>query len=183
MFNNQTVLPAIRKMKYFDKLMESDYEHIVLLDSHIGNVKNIVLNAKKNRKKMYIHMDLIQGLKNDEYATDYICQEIKPHGLISTRANVIIRAKKKGLIAIQRLFLLDSSALTKSYELLDKTKPDFIEVLPGVMPHIIKEIYEETKIPIIAGGFIRKEQEVDEAIQAGAVAVTTSRKELWNKNS
>jgi glycerol uptake operon antiterminator len=83
-------------------------------------------------------------------------------------------------LAIQRLFLLDSSALEKSYTLLERTRPDFIEVLPGIMPHIIKEVRERSGIPIFAGGLIRSVSEVELALEAGATAVTTSNKELWD---
>ncbi|WLR51391.1 glycerol-3-phosphate responsive antiterminator [Bacillus tianshenii] len=178
-FKNQTILPAVRHMKDFDKLLGSSYEYLVLLDSHISQVKSIVQTAKRHDKKMFLHVDLIQGLKNDEFATEYLCQEIRPAGLISTRANVIVTAKKKGIYAIQRLFLLDSHALEKSYRLLEKTDPDFIEVLPGVMPNMIHEVKERTQIPIFAGGLIRTADEVQAALEAGASAITTSRSGLW----
>ena len=74
--------------------------------------------------------------------------------------------------------LLDTNALEKSYQLLTKTQPDYIEVLPGVIPHIITEVAERTGIPIIAGGLIRSAQEVELALQAGATAVTTSNFDL-----
>lgn len=180
-FNNQQILPAARDMKNLEELLESNYNYIVLLNSHVGQLKSLVNLAKSKKKKLLLHADLVQGLRNDEYAAQFLCQDIKPAGLISTRKSVVITAKKHGLIAVQRLFLLDSIALESSYKLLEITKPDFIEVLPGVMPHIIKEVYEKTKIPIIAGGLIREKQEVMDALAAGAIAVTTSRKDLLKK--
>jgi glycerol uptake operon antiterminator len=182
-FNGQKILPAARNLKDIEEMIESDYLYIVLLNSHIGQLKSIVQLAKSKGKKMLLHADLVQGLRNDEYAAQFLCQEIKPAGLISTRKNVVLTAKKHGLISIQRLFLLDSIALESSYKILETTKPDFIEVLPGVMPHIIKEVFEKTGIPIVAGGLIRDIQEVDHALNAGASAITTSRKELWRKNT
>jgi glycerol uptake operon antiterminator len=53
---------------------------------------------------------------------------------------------------------------------VERTRPDYIEVLPGVMPHIIKEVHEKTKIPIFAGGLIRSEEDIENALQAGAIA-------------
>jgi glycerol uptake operon antiterminator len=179
-FHNQSILPAIRKMKDLEKLLDSSYSYIVLLDSHIGQLRSIVDLAKANSKKILLHVDLVEGLKNDEYATEYLCQQVRPAGLISTRAGVITKTKQNGLLAIQRLFLLDSSALEKSYTLLERTRPDYIEVLPGIMPHIIKEVRERTGIPIFAGGLIRSVSEVELALEAGATAVTTSNKELWD---
>lgn len=53
---------------------------------------------------MIYHVDLIHGIRSDEYATEFICQEYNPYGLISTKSNVILKAKQKGVIAIQRIF-------------------------------------------------------------------------------
>ncbi|NUU60184.1 glycerol-3-phosphate responsive antiterminator [Paenibacillus agri] len=174
----QTVLPAIRKMKHLEKLLQSSYEYIVLLESHIGQLKDIVNLAKSHRKKLLLHVDLVEGLKNDEAAADFLCQSIKPAGLISTRANVILKARQNGLLAVQRVFLLDSSALDKSYALLERTQPDYIEVLPGVIPGLIAEVRERTGIPIFAGGLIRTVDDVEKALAAGATAVTTSQMDL-----
>lgn len=77
------------------------------------------------------------------------------------------------------MFLLDSIALETSYKIITKTQPDYVEVLPGLMPNIIQEVHEKTGIPVFAGGLIRTKEEIELAIKAGAVAVTTSDKELW----
>lgn len=179
-FKDQKILPAVRNMKQFDRFLKSPYEYGVLLDSHIAQLKSIVRTAERSGKKLFLHVDLIQGLKHDEYATEFLCQEIKPAGLISTRMNVIAKAKQKGIIAVQRLFLLDSNALEKSYKLIQKVEPDYIEVLPGIIPQIINEVNRQTGVPIFAGGLIRTVEEVEQAIAAGAVTVTTSRQELWD---
>lgn len=178
-FHGQPILPAVRGMKDFEALVESQFEYIVLLDTHIGRLRGIVKFAREHGKKILLHADLVQGLKTDEHAAEFLCQEIKPSGLISTRTSMILTAKKKGLLAVQRLFLLDSIALDTSYKLLRKTQPDYIEVLPGVMPHIIAEVKEKSGIPIFAGGLIRSKEDVEDALDAGAEAVTTSRKSLW----
>lgn len=180
---NQSIVPAIRHMKDFDQLLQTDYEYLVLLNAHIAQVKPLVRRAAEQGKKMLLHADLIEGLKSDEYAAEFLAQEIRPAGLISTRNNVVLTAKKKGLIAIQRLFMLDTLALENSYVQLEKTKPDYVEVLPGIMPRIIREFLEKTNIPVLAGGLIRTEEDVRLALEAGAAAVTTSRKALWKKGT
>lgn len=178
-FNHQKILPAARRIKDLEKLLKSSYEYIVLLDSHVGELKNLVDLARLHGKRILLHADLVEGLKNDEYAAEFLCQNIRPAGLISTRASVILKAKQNKMLAIQRLFLLDSNALEKSYAILERTKPDFIEVLPGIMPNMIKEVHEKAGIPIFAGGLIRSVDDVENALAAGATAVTTSRTELW----
>lgn len=175
----QIVLPATSKMKDVEAIIASPFTYMVLLGGRLGQIKSIVDVAKQHKKQVLLHADLIDGLKNDEYAAEFLCQTIQPAGLISTRASVIKIARKNGLLAILRLFLIDSDAIERSFLLLDKYEPDYIEILPGIMPEVITEIKQRTKVPIIAGGLIKTEQHVREAIAAGATAITTSRKPLW----
>ncbi|MEC2074949.1 glycerol-3-phosphate responsive antiterminator [Metabacillus fastidiosus] len=177
---DQKILPASSNLKDFEKFLRSPFEIGVFLEMHIGQLKNINELAKHHGKKMIYHVDMIQGLRNDDYATEFICQEFKPYGLISTKSNVILKAKQKKVKAIQRIFLIDSHALEKSYRLVEKTKPDYIEILPGAMHWMIKEVKDRLKTPIFAGGLIRTEEEVYRALEAGASAITTSKAELWN---
>jgi len=178
-FHDQKILPAARSLKQFEQLLKSPFEYIVLLEVHIGNLKTLKTEAEKHGKKVIIHADLIQGLKTDNFAADFLCNDIRPVGIISTRSNMIMKAKAKGIIAIQRMFLLDTIALEKSYTIINQTMPDYIEMLPGVIPELISEVYERTGIPIINGGLIRTKKHVQDALDAGAVAVTTSDYELW----
>ncbi|TSB45260.1 glycerol-3-phosphate responsive antiterminator [Alkalicoccobacillus porphyridii] len=182
MFDGQTILPAIKKMKDFEKVLESNYTYIVILDLHISQLVVVSKYAKAKKKKLLLHADMIQGLKSDKYAAEFLCQTVRPAGLISTRADVLKTAKKNGLLAIQRLFLLDTIALETSYRLADKVQPDLIEVLPGVVPDLIKRVQTATGISIITGGLIESKDEIDRALASGAHAITTSRQELWDIN-
>jgi glycerol uptake operon antiterminator len=177
---NQLIIPAARTIKDFEVLLKKEeFTSIILLESHVGQLQTLINLAKKQGKKVILHSDMVQGLKNDEAGAQFLCQVVKPDGLISTHSNVITTAKKNGLLAIQRVFLLDSHSLERSYRVLETSKPDYLEVLPGVMPEIIKEVKEHTKLPIIAGGFIRTQEDIDIILASGATAVTTSHRELW----
>jgi glycerol uptake operon antiterminator len=178
-FQNQKILPAAKRIKDFETLMDTAYTYIILLNCHVAQLRALIQLANKHSKKVLLHVDLIQGLRNDEHAAEFLCQQIKPAGLISTRAQVVQVAKKRSFIGIQRIFLLDTHALETSYRLLETCRPDFIEVLPGIIPHMIQEVHQHTGIPVLAGGLIRTHEEVENAISAGAVAVTTSNRSLW----
>ncbi|WP_170006446.1 glycerol-3-phosphate responsive antiterminator [Bacillus fonticola] len=178
-FDDQYILPAVRSMKEFDKMLETSYTCGVFLDVHVGMLKSIFAYARQQERKMFLHADLIQGLKNDEYAAEYLAQEIKPYGIISTKGSTIQKARQKDVFAIQRAFIIDSSALERSVQLVKKTNPDFIEILPGVVPKVISQMKERTGKPIIAGGLIDSKEEVEAAIKAGATAVSTSNQSLW----
>lgn len=178
-FQGQRILPALRDLRHFEKMLGSKYKWIVLLEVHLSNLKNLIDIATECNKKVLVHADLIQGLKGDDYGAEFLCHVMKPAGIISTRTNMIVKAKAKGLVAIQRTFLLDTIALEKSYSLIEKTIPDFIEVLPGIIPEMIDEVRERTGIPIISGGLIRTPEQVETALTAGSIAVTTSNPEIW----
>lgn len=180
-FDGQQVLPAIRKPKDLEQLLQSPYRWLVLLDSHVSQLIGIAGLARKAGKQLLVHVDLIHGLKNDEHAIEFLSQTVRPAGMISTRSSAVATAKKLKMIAIQRHFLLDSTAVESSCRMSEKIRPDYIELMPGVMPHIIAEIRERVAVPILAGGLIRTSAEVEQALSAGAVAVTTSQKEIWER--
>lgn len=175
------VLPVMRNLKEFERLLASDQETIIFLEVRLAQLKPLVVAAKKADKKVILHADLIQGLKADAYGFEYLIREIKPDGIVSTRSSVIALAKKNKLTTIQRLFLLDSHALEHNLKLIDQVKPDYIELLPGLIPSIIKEVHERTGIPIIAGGLIRTQEDITLAYEGGAQAISTSQPELWDK--
>lgn len=180
-FNGQAILPAIRSMKDFEKMLSMKYEYGVFLDLHIGQVKSVLDLAQQNGKKMFVHLDLINGLAGDEHGVEFIARYAKPYGIISTKGSALVKARQKGLVATQRAFILDSNAVNRSVRLAQKAEPDFIEVLPGVAPKIIQLIRRETGKPVFAGGLIETKKEVEAALSAGASAVTTSDVALWKE--
>lgn len=174
------VLPAVKNMKDFEKLLDSQHDYIILLESRISQIEDVVKHAKKLDKKVLVHADLIQGLKNDEYGAEFLVRNVKVDGIISTRGTMITFAKKNKVLAIQRLFVLDSHALNHNLKAIDKTRPDYIEILPGLITKKFKEIAEKTNLPIIAGGLINTEEDIKAAYDGGAIAVSTSNMNLWN---
>ncbi|GMQ57286.1 glycerol-3-phosphate responsive antiterminator [Vallitalea sediminicola] len=182
-FHNQTEMnPIIAAVNHLDKLdlaIKSPCKVIFLLTGSIFNLKEIVQKVKDNNMDIYIHFDLLQGFAKDSIALDYISKEIKPDGIITTKSNLIKKAKNLNLWAIQRLFIFDSKSLETGINSVNLTKPDTIEILPGAIPKIINEIYDRTKIPLIAGGLIRNKEDVIECLKAGAEGISASTEEIW----
>ncbi|MDV2687136.1 glycerol-3-phosphate responsive antiterminator, partial [Alkalihalophilus lindianensis] len=81
-------------------------------------------------------------------------------------------AKEEKLMAIQRIFLIDKSAVEKGIEMSRNCKPDAIEVLPGLMPSIIDQLTRQVDLPIIAGGLISSKKEILQGLRAGALAIS-----------
>lgn len=173
------IIAAISDINQIDAVIKSPCEIVFLLDGDILNLNEIVELLRANKKLVYIHIDLIGGFSKDTTSLKYIAKNIKPDGVITTKSNLVRAAKELRLFTIQRLFLLDSLALASGINSIKSIRPDAIEILPGILPKIIEEIREETRIPIIAGGLIRDKGDVINCLNAGAVGISTSNKDVW----
>ena len=173
------IIAAVKDDAGLLRALESDCQVIFLLYGSLVNVDALVQRVHEKHKVCIVHIDLVEGLSGREVAVDGIVKLCHPDGIISTKAYMIRRAQQLGLLAIQRFFLLDSLSLENLLSQLDMLNPDFIEILPGVIPPVIREITAATEIPIIAGGLIRSKQDVIQALRSGAVAVSTSCGAVW----
>ncbi len=174
------VIAAVKNMgdlKYCCVLEE--IQVVFILFGDICTIADIVKKVKDAGKIAMIHMDLIVGLSSKEVTVDFIKGNTMADGIITTKPALVKRAKELNLFTVLRYFLLDSMALENIRQQPCNVKPDFIEVLPGVMPKLIKEVCHITRIPIIAGGLISDKESVVSALSAGAIAVSTSNRTVW----
>lgn len=157
----------------------SDAEVLFHLGADIITVSDDIKAAKQNGKFVFIHIDLADGIGKDKTGIEWL-KKLGADGVISTRTQLIRAAHDNGLLAVQRFFMLDSKGMHSVAETIENTRPDLIEIMPGVIPKALK-LFSRQEIPVIAGGLIETKQEVTAALSAGAVAVSTGRKELWNE--
>ena len=145
----------------------------------ICNIAEIVERIKAEGKLAMVHMDLIAGLGSKEVSVDYIKERTKADGIITTKPMLAKHARELGLATVLRFFIIDSMALSNLSKQTREARPDCIEVLPGVMPKIIRKITGENKTPLIAGGLISDKEDVCNALDAGAVAVSSTNAKIW----
>lgn len=173
------IIAAINDMAAMDEALQSSVNIIFLLTGDIFTLKATIEKIQSSGKLVFVHVDLMEGFSKDATGVKYIIDEMHPDGIISTRSYPLKLAKEKGLIAIQRLFLLDSLNLDSGIKAVKACRPDAIEILPGVMPKITKHFVEATKRPVITGGLIMDKSDVIDALQAGAIGISTSKKDIW----
>lgn len=173
------IISAVVNKKRIEDALNSPCKIVFLLDTDLLILEETVKKFRQKGKIVYLHIDLVTGLSRDTVALEYVLKHIGPDGIISTKSSIIKTAKELGIFTIQRLFLLDSMALETGIKSIENIKPDAVEILPGVIPKVIKEIKEKTNIPIIAGGLIRDKEDVINSLNAGAIAVSTSKEEVW----
>ncbi|KAF2958336.1 antiterminator [Thermotoga sp. Ku-13t] len=174
------IVPALRNDEKLHRAADSPATSVFLLYGDLLELKRIVEFFHQRGKRVFVHLDLVKGLGKDESAVEYLKVEVGADGVITTKGNLIDVAKKVGLIPIQRVFLLDSQSLTTGISQVKTHRPEYIEVLPGLIPDLIQQILQETGIPVITGGLVKTAQQVLEALRKGAIAVSTSEESLWN---
>ena len=172
------IIPAVKSAEEFNRILDVQEKLVFVLFGDIITIPDIVARLKDAGKTVLIHLDLIGGLDSREVTVDFLAKNTKADGVLSTKANLVKHAKNQGLLAIQRFFVLDSMALINIEKHFPLDYTDAIEILPGLMPKVIRRIAKLTDLPIIAGGLISDQEDVQHAIDAGATAVSTTNLEL-----
>jgi glycerol uptake operon antiterminator len=166
---DEPVIAAVKTDDALTAALASPCSTVFLLASTLLNVGELVRRIHAAGKLAVVHIDLVDGLSAREVAVNSLIALCHPDGIISTHPSLIRRA-----------FILDSLSLNNLSGQLEQGKPDFVEILPGIMPRVITEISTRTRVPVIAGGLLRDKTDVMAAMRAGASAVSTSAPELWD---
>ena len=152
---------------------------VFLLNSqNILNIEDIISLAHRVRKKVFIHFDFLDGVGKDKYGIRYLKNK-GADGIISTKTNLILLAKEEGLLTVQRFFIVDSKAIATAFDSISTSKPDMVEIMPGIMPEVITNFVNSVKPKVIAGGLISTKQQISQGLEAGAFAVSTGNSDLW----
>jgi len=178
---DQTVIPAISTYGKLKTFLSSEKSYGLLMDFQLAELEKVVASMHEHNKKALIHLDLIKGLASDQYGAIHCIQNLKVHGIITSRPRVIPICKKRQVLGILRIFLKDRHSLSQSLNLIRETDPDVIEVLPQ-MPHILPYITKQVNKPILMGGLITSATQIEQCINHGAAAITTSSCDLWTLN-
>ncbi|GAF66246.1 putative transcriptional antiterminator [Bacillus sp. TS-2] len=174
------VISAINKPELIDDAIRSQSNVAFLLTGDILSLPKYIQRLKDADMHVFVHLDFIEGISNDKSGIKYIARVLKPVGIITTKSHLIRFAKEEGMVTIQRLFLIDNSAIKKGISMVEKSKPDALEILPGIMPRVIYDLTEKVSLPLIAGGLIQTEEEILSSLRAGALAISVGSTNLWN---
>lgn len=170
------VVAAIGDDKW-EEALAAPVQVLFYLSANLLTVAERIRQAHEAGRYILIHLDLAEGIGRDRTGIAYLAQA-GADGIISTRAQMIQFARELGLMTVQRFFLLDSKGVGSIDDMLGHTKPDFMELMPGVIGKSIRH-FGGGSIPVIAGGLIETKQELTDALGCGATAVSTGKKDLW----
>lgn len=176
------IVAAVKDDQGLEQALKTDIRIIFILYGDVVSIPGIVKKVKDAGRTAFVHMDLIGGLLPGEPAVEYIRKSTRADGIITTRSKLIGPAQEMGLLTVLRFFLIDSIALenVRKQGRLDTRQPDVIEILPGIIvPKLMKEIRKASRVPVMAGGLITEKADVLNALDGGAIAISTTNEKVW----
>ena len=106
LFNNNQIIAATRSDEEFSLALQSETEIIFDLCADILSLTKKIKVAHDGGKKLYIHVDLAEGVGRDKSGITLL-KKMGVDGIISTKVNLIKLAREIGLSTVQRFFIVD----------------------------------------------------------------------------
>lgn len=174
------VIPEVKNDEWLESLKESESDVAYIVYGDICNIAEIVDRVKEMGKMAIVHLDLIVGLSSKEISVDFIKKYTKADGIISMKASIIKRANDLELFTIQRFYMMDGFTYANVAKNVKMTDPDVVEFMPSGLSKVMRYLAEQIDKPIVASGLTQDSADVIAALKAGAIAVATTNRELWD---
>ncbi len=172
------LIAAVRTPAAFRQALAGPVPTLFLLGGTILTLPAYVREAQKADKRLFVHLDLTDGVGKDEAGLGFIAR-LRADGVITTKANLIRAAREAGLETVQRFFIIDGHSIDTALAAIESAEPDYVEVMPGVVPKVIRRFTAAVATPVVAGGLIETAGEARTALRAGASYVSSTAAALW----
>lgn len=173
------IVPGVRDLALLAPEFLIRPRTVFILGGSLNDLGEPIASLQRVGFRCFVHVDLLRGLSTDNEGIRFLADYMGPTGIITTHAGVVQAAREVGMLTLLRIFALDSKGLTSGLAQARNANADAVEILPGVVPRAVKYVSERLRLPVIAGGLIVSVDDVREALEAGATAVSTSSPPLW----
>ena len=175
------VAAAIKSNEDMQAAIECDAVLLFILKGDAFQLAPFVEQAHRHGKGVVVHVDLVSGTGKDRAGIQYL-RQIGVDAIITSRSQLVTAGRAEGLITIQRLLVVDDSALETGARTIARAAPDLVEILPGIIfPEVAAIVKQLLPGPFIAGGFIRSAADVARIQAAGAILSSSSTYALWRR--
>jgi glycerol uptake operon antiterminator len=177
------VAAALKSLEDAEVALASDAQLLFVLKGNAFQLEPLVAQAHRIGKGVVVHVDLVSGIGKDRAGIQHL-RQIGVDAIITSRSQLVSSGRAEGLTTIQRLLLVDDSALETGARTIARAAPDIIEVLPGIVfPEVAAVLQQLLPGPFIAGGFIRTAKDVERVQAAGAILSSSSTQAMWQRTS
>lgn len=188
--------PSVKLSEFLARLVESPCCAAITCDVHLEaalasrvsalfilcgdglELRPLVRRVHAAGKLVAVHLDLVDGLRPDRTAIAWLARA-GVDAVISSHGQLMPAVRRERMVGIHRLLLVRHGLLGSGLAAVTRSEADIVEVLPGVILPDVRALLPHLNVPLLAGGFIRTEEEARAALAAGAAGVTTSTKSLW----
>ncbi|AYL68063.1 MULTISPECIES: glycerol-3-phosphate responsive antiterminator [Citrobacter freundii complex] len=177
----QPVIMAIYGIEQLKTALSSTAEVCIIANIDLIKLQPVIELLSKAGKYVIVNIDSCNGLSQDKGGIDYVA-ETGAMGLLSTRLQTVQRAKKCGLITMQKIFVTDRSTWLRSLKAVEQSEPDYVQLMPAQMLPLLPQADRNVLPPIVASGFVCNEEHARTALLHGAIAVSSSDSALWDVN-
>ncbi|WP_322031313.1 glycerol-3-phosphate responsive antiterminator [Paraburkholderia sp. J76] len=173
------VIATLYGVEQFDDFLKSAAEVAIVANVDLRMLHKVVAALTKAGKYVIVNIDSCDGLSQDKGGVEYLA-DIGVTSLVSTRVATIQRGNRAGLITIQKVFVTDRSTWPRSVKALEQSDPNIVQLMPAPMLARISAQDRKALPPVVASGFVCNEADARDALERGALAVSTSDAGLWN---
>lgn len=126
-----------------------------------------------------LNVDSVPGLAANADGLEFL-RRIEVPGIVSTHSQTVVRAPSCGMLSLQKVFVTDRSNLGRAMASIKQSRAHIVQLMPWpVVPYLDREFLDEIG-PFIVSGFVNSPEDVERALDLGALAVSTSQQELWS---
>ena len=169
---------AITADEYVDAALASCAPVVFILRGNGLTLGSVVRRIHAANKLVAVHVDLVAGLRADRASVSWLAGS-GVDAVISSHGQLMAAIRHEHMTAIHRLLLGRRSQLDSAVSAIGHSAPNIVEILPGVILPSVIGMMPRFDVPVLAGGFIRTEADVQAVLAAGALGVTTSSQALW----
>lgn len=173
------VIAAVRSRAEIEAALQGPAPVLFLMGGSISTIAEITAHSRQVDKQIYVHIELIKGLGRDREGIEFIAENVRPQGIVTTKPQLLKVAAKYGLTTVFQVFMIDSQAFESGLKSIQTTRPDAVEMMPGLMPRVAAQIKSYLDIPLLAAGLIKQSHEVEMMLGAGCSGVAVSEQSLW----
>jgi glycerol uptake operon antiterminator len=173
------IIASVVREDQLPRLEKSNVKTVILMTGNILNIKGIIEQLHRADKTVYVHIEMVEGIGRDTAAIEYLGRVLHADGIVSTKSNMIHAAHQIKLQTIQRVFAIDTGAFETAVKMINSSKPGKVELMPGLMPRVIRDMKQKIRQPLIVGGLIKSLDEIETALQSGADYVSIGDECFW----
>ena len=143
------VIAVVRSAEELAEALTSRVSAIEIRSGDLASLPALIDRVRAARKSVLLYPELIAGLGRDPAAIDFLCGYARPTAIVSTKKQILQKARACGLITIFQIFMIDTQAFETGIQTARRLDCDAVEIMPGAIPHIIREVSSQLPLPVL----------------------------------